>query len=90
MQVSLLSDLEGASTMQTWEYKTVSIDAHTSWQTTLGVKRPELAGEELESQLNRWGAEGWECICLVPGEWRGGVNDYTVTTYHAMFKRLMA
>lgn len=73
--------------METWEYKAVSIDAHTTWQTNLSVKRPELADEELEREVNRWGAEGWECISLVPGEWRGGVNTYTVTTYHALFKR---
>lgn len=73
--------------METWEYKTVSLNAETNWQTGIGVKQPELTDEEIQNQLNRWGAEGWECFALAPGDWRGGVNHYTISTYRAMFKR---
>jgi hypothetical protein len=76
-----------ASIMESWAYKAVSIGAHTSWETNLGVKKPELTDEALQEQLDRWGAEGWECISLVPTEWRGGPNYYNVVTYRAMFKR---
>ena len=75
--------------METWEYTAVSIEAQTDWQTGLGVKKVELPDEELQNQLNRWGSEGWECFSLVADEWRGGPNKYTVTTYHAVFKRRM-
>lgn len=73
--------------METWEYMAVSIDAHTDWQTGLGLKKPELADEELQNQLNRWGSEGWECFSVVADEWHGAPNYYTVTRYHAVFKR---
>jgi len=78
---------ERTVTAEAWEYKAVTLSAETNWQTGLGVKKPELANEQIQNQLNQWGAEGWECFALVLDDWRGGVNHYTVTNYHAMFKR---
>jgi hypothetical protein len=78
---------ERLATGKKWEYKAVTLSAETNWQTGLGVKKPELSDADIQTQLNRWGAEGWECFSLVLDDWRGGVNHYTVTNYHAMFKR---
>jgi hypothetical protein len=53
----------------------------------LDCESPELPDDDLQGQLNQLGASGWECIAFTPDTWKGGVNSYTVTTYHAIFKR---
>lgn len=73
--------------METWEYKVVSINAETGWQTGLGLKKPELPDEEIQNQLNSWGEAGWECVAWVANEWKGDIRGYRVTGYHAVFKR---
>jgi len=78
---------ERTATAETWEYKAVTLNAETNWQTGIGVKKPDLPDEEIQNELNRWGAEGWECFSLLLNDWQGGVNHYTVSGYRAMFKR---
>lgn len=73
--------------LDTWEYRVISMSAHTDWQTGIGVKKPELPDDDLQSQLNQLGESGWECIAFTPDTWKGGPSSYTVTTYHAIFKR---
>ena len=73
--------------MEKWEYMVVSVNAQTSWRTGLGLQKPELPNEELQSQLNRWGEAGWECVSLVADEWRGDITGHRVSSYHAIFKR---
>lgn len=75
--------------MDRWEYQVISMNAQTDWQTGIGLRKPDLPDADLQGQLNRLGESGWECISVIPDTWKGGVNSYTVTTYHAIFKRRM-
>jgi hypothetical protein len=73
--------------MDRWEYQVISMSAQTDWQTGIGLRKADLPDDDLQDQLNRLGELGWECIAFTPDTWKGGVNSYTVSTYHAIFKR---
>lgn len=58
-------------TPQQWEYRT--IDAYT--------------GELYQEHMNRLGAEGWELVSVVFGEWTDTKQERTRVRYIAFFKR---
>lgn len=44
-------------------------------------------GPNLETQLNWWGQQGWECISVVSARWGGSITMQSSNQYRATIKR---